>query len=596
MTLIRGDLSHTVETAKLPSGLLDHIDPINRDIWGLTEGIARSFNCIDVDVLPGPCVVLPGEDPIDPPEADAEQGADEGELEDGTYYVAVTATNENGETNATPIGVPVTVDSALASPDPTAEQSSTGDLDAGVYYVGVSALNDHGETLAGVTSAAVVVDPPLDPPSGVAALATALEDSEIPPGTYFVGVAAEDGHGTTTVSTPASVTVGVDQGILVENYATAGATRYAIFIGPDADNLIFQVFTSATNQTFGAYSDTGTPPPPENTTGGPPGALSVSWPPISGAQSYHVYVGDAPDDLAQLGADAVSPLIWSGFETLGGPPPDENTTDGPLGSIEIVWDSVDGAEGYNVYGGTSQNALGLIEADATSPVVWSDGDFDPLIPLPTQNTTGTDSSPVEKIFGSVEIINGAAATVQAGLLCGVFGLSESEAEAELTKVFERRETKGVERAFAENVFAGAVDLTPNSGPVSHDQALSTLEGYAANAYSGRAFLHAPPTLASLLLNRKRAKLDENDLAWTRFGSALVNGAGYDYPSLGPTGEPAEDGVVWLYATGKPVAARGRLVMHSTFDQYHNDTLALAERPYVLGVDCFVAAIQVSLEA
>jgi hypothetical protein len=100
-------------------------------------------------------------------------------------------------------------------------------------------------------------------------------------------------------------------------------------------------------------------------------------------------------------------------------------------------------------------------------------------------------------------------------------------------------------------------------------------------------------VASMILGVDGAMF-EGDVLTTKFGSKIAAGAGYDYPNLGPTGAAAAVGEKWVYATGGVAISHSKPVIKQVMNHSTNEVLVLAERGYIAAVDCYAAAIRVSL--
>lgn len=262
--------------------------------------------------------------------------------------------------------------------------------------------------------------------------------------------------------------------------------------------------------------------------------------------------------------------------------------------IEIDWDAVDGATGYNVYIGLPAGTPGFVGTTAALTFSYDGTPVPSGVAPPTVNTTGNIPA---KRFDGLESLDGVHLTLQGGILCGAMSLSGEQGLAYARSLFEARESAGVEREFLRHVLAAnggsVVDLTPTAGAVNARTGLALAEGYGIAHYGGEPYIHTPATIGSMLFARGAARL--GDHAETKLGNPLVVGAGYDYPSIGPDGTPAAEGTYWIYVTGRPLIARGELVLHESFNTTNNDRVVLAERGYLLSVDCMVAAINVTLE-
>lgn len=190
-----------------------------------------------------------------------------------------------------------------------------------------------------------------------------------------------------------------------------------------------------------------------------------------------------------------------------------------------------------------------------------------------------------------------------GVTCGTVGFDSDRAMSEVERVFQQGESTAVERALmdirfkapaGDNVGRWTVptDITPASGAVKPALGVAMLEGHAASEYVGVPTLHLPRSIASLLVGVDGATF-EGDVLRTKLGSKIAAGAGYDYPNLGPTGAAAAAGEKWLYATGEVLIQRGALDVRDAVDMEQNDVYVLAERAYIITVDCYAAAIRVT---
>lgn len=214
-----------------------------------------------------------------------------------------------------------------------------------------------------------------------------------------------------------------------------------------------------------------------------------------------------------------------------------------------------------------------------------------------------------KEFENPGVIEGFQFAVYGGLTCKPFGFNEATGLSEIERVFALKESRGVERALMETRFiagpdddsgAGvdlrwpaATDITP-AGGVSAKVGLALLEGYAVSRYSGQPTLHLPYTVGSLLAGEKTIE-PVGGKFFTPLGAKVAVGAGYEFPNSGPDGTEAAAGTRWLYATGEVMVARSEIISNVQMDRSTNDIYALAERRYIVAVDCFAAAIRVNVE-
>jgi len=199
-------------------------------------------------------------------------------------------------------------------------------------------------------------------------------------------------------------------------------------------------------------------------------------------------------------------------------------------------------------------------------------------------------------------VNGFQFAAYGGVQCKAIGLDQAEFEAEVERVFSLGESTAVERALMsvrflaneDDLWEAPVDITPDSGAVKPGVGVALLEGFAANEYVGQPTLHMPRTIASLLLGVDGVEAKDGVLR-TKLGAKIAAGTGYDFPNLSPTGVEATAGEKWLYATGSVWIGRGPLEVRQAMAHTDNDVFVLAERPYIAAVDCFAAAIRVTVE-
>lgn len=202
-----------------------------------------------------------------------------------------------------------------------------------------------------------------------------------------------------------------------------------------------------------------------------------------------------------------------------------------------------------------------------------------------------------------------------GVQCRAVGLDVADQEAEVRRVFERSQGKGIERALVGTRFV-ATEPPGSDDPVSpyYGQweepedltqvaaiplavALALLEGDAADKYVGLPTIHMPRAAATLL-EVSGLIVWQGDLAYTKNGSRVAIGGGYDDPLMLATG-------LWdMYATGEVTVQMKTVIDSRTYPVLpgmadegsdgngllENGIVTLAERMYRVGVDCYVAKI------
>jgi len=186
--------------------------------------------------------------------------------------------------------------------------------------------------------------------------------------------------------------------------------------------------------------------------------------------------------------------------------------------------------------------------------------------------------------------------------CNAVGFPEAEPVAR-TRI-ELVSPRAVEEFYSREVL-GQLDTSRLERPLGDRAvplryAVGVLEQHAGLHYTGRPVFHAPRWVASFFPLRDASENDEA-LRSAPLGSPVVFGAGYlDDPFTAPARAltvdqvGGRDGTFWLFATGTVRVRRGELHVYETFDPSTNRKLALAERPYSVETDCFMAAVRVDL--
>jgi hypothetical protein len=232
--------------------------------------------------------------------------------------------------------------------------------------------------------------------------------------------------------------------------------------------------------------------------------------------------------------------------------------------------------------------------------------LEPTDLFPSYNCLDTGTVPVfpcpdpgvipDKTFSGLSWQDGIRFAGYAGTVCKAIGYDAAEGESETKRVYLANETVAVERAFMEQIFGTSgmgVDITPAGGAVAPEVGLALLEGAAAKAYAGVPTVHVPRAVASLLLTDRAIEFQGNAL-YSRLGSKVAGGGGYDLLNVGPDGSDPTAGEVWLYASGEAVLARGEIFARSEMNRSTNEMFTLVERTYIGAVDCYVAAVRVKV--
>lgn len=198
------------------------------------------------------------------------------------------------------------------------------------------------------------------------------------------------------------------------------------------------------------------------------------------------------------------------------------------------------------------------------------------------------------------------------------------AEQDAAKGFLWSEAFQVERVFQTGTVAGVTNLVmPNlttTGPITDTaflpgvllqpssvvvsgagvdivEGLGILEATLGTCYQGGAgVIHIPLRLASALQVQYQIETSGSAL-YTAAGNRIVIGAGYT-ANAGPGGTTAPAGMGWIYATGPVFGWRSPLRQlgerRDQFDRAENTLKMITERTVVLGWDCCLAAVMVTL--
>lgn len=179
--------------------------------------------------------------------------------------------------------------------------------------------------------------------------------------------------------------------------------------------------------------------------------------------------------------------------------------------------------------------------------------------------------------------------------CSAFGHPITEAEARARAHLAAGEERAVERAIHagdldnQPSFATAVDLTPTGG-ASMATGIGILEGFIGAEYGGVGVIHMPRRAFSRAqghVTREGQHLE------TKLGNYVVAGGGYDIAQ----DATLDAGNAVLHATAVPVIRRSDVFATPDADfrpNRRNDVVAVAQRVYVVGWECFTVRVTVSL--
>lgn len=236
--------------------------------------------------------------------------------------------------------------------------------------------------------------------------------------------------------------------------------------------------------------------------------------------------------------------------------------------------------------------------------------LDLLVPTPICPNVMAEAD--YKTFSVAEWVPGFEFAVHGGVQCSAVGLDRADQKSEVERVFARSEGKGVEMALLLNRFVDNSALPGSDEPLSPSQsqwdapvdlsgagmslvgAMAALEGYAAAVYAGVPTLHMPRG-AVLAAFGQGLITETGGKFYTKTGAKVAAGGGYDSDEV-PTG--AYD----LFATGEVYVERSGLLDFQSITipgdgsgtgsgengLGDNTAIALVERMFRVGIDCFVA--------
>lgn len=300
-------------------------------------------------------------------------------------------------------------------------------------------------------------------------------------------------------------------------------------------------------------------------------------------------------------------------ETIASGERSVTTGAGSTNTVTFNWNAVSGATGYRVYvtnGGANSEANYVQVGAVTTYVMTAYLPAGSVAASPP--TVNTAVVPVTKNFDGPSWQSAIRFAVQAGVICKMVGWDTTNAEQQLERVFNNKESFAVARALMQNRFvvngsawAAATDLTPAGGAVNPDVGLAMLEEDAGLNYAGKPLIHVPRSIGSLLTRNGQTHLEGSTLV-SEFGTPIAADPGYGQAyktagtdvNNGPAGTVPAAGELWIYASGEVSVQRGEAVQKGGPDLVEttdsNRYRMLRERLYVATVDCYTAAVRVKV--
>jgi len=192
--------------------------------------------------------------------------------------------------------------------------------------------------------------------------------------------------------------------------------------------------------------------------------------------------------------------------------------------------------------------------------------------------------------------------VYATMTCGIVGYTLAEYETWLRQRLAVNEQAIVELTFSNQANGQAPGLANNAGNVTLTAsttitaAIATLEQwlYQTVGYGKPGIIHAPSVAASYFRNSNSIEIGSDGIWRTPQGTLISFG---NYSGNTPAGGAPAANHTTLYITGQMAIWRGPILVPNlaeTISKATNQFNALAERPYVVAIDCNVASTDTTL--
>lgn len=127
--------------------------------------------------------------------------------------------------------------------------------------------------------------------------------------------------------------------------------------------------------------------------------------------------------------------------------------------------------------------------------------------------------------------------------------------------------------------------------------VAVLEQQMASCYANHpALIHMRPKLAAFMARDHQNARWDGTVWRTQRGNVIVFGDGYS--GIGPAADPPTATTEWIFGTGRVVIWRSDQTdvpdPRQTFDRVANQYKLIAERQYVVAVECCIAAVKVTI--
>lgn len=214
------------------------------------------------------------------------------------------------------------------------------------------------------------------------------------------------------------------------------------------------------------------------------------------------------------------------------------------------------------------------------------------------------SDPVKVIENTPTVVVGTPFIVYADLACGTVGLGPDRARTFLMERLKAGEQAVVESIFSDQLFGQSPGLANNADVVTVTavttgitDSLAVLEEAFYNAYGLPGTIHVPHVLAARLQEGGALRWDGR--VWRTAAGSLVSIG--NYSGNAPNGAAPGAGLSWLYMTGQVTIWRtpdGEVFIppyEMSVNRSTNQVAMIAEREYVITIDCAVFATAVTIE-
>lgn len=220
-----------------------------------------------------------------------------------------------------------------------------------------------------------------------------------------------------------------------------------------------------------------------------------------------------------------------------------------------------------------------------------------------------DSHNVKTLTNTPTTVVGNPFVVYSAIQCSPVGLAnwgESRLKGFLYEQLRAGEQATVERTFSTSACAQSPGLANNvpaavnlGTAVDIIRGVAILEDWLYARYGLPGVIHAPALSAAYFNNAMVVEKDSRGIWRTGMTTAVSFG---DYAGVGPTGQVPGAGTTWLYITGETAVWRTAdsdlftAPLGQLLNRTANVVTAVMEREYVVTYDCFLAAIQVTLDS